>query len=197
MHPEIPETIGVWLTQYGSFALFGLLALGILAFPIPEETLMVLSGVLMKKGCFPLVATMMAAYGGCMFGVTMSYCLGRGAGKYLAGRLKLAKKIEQLHGWFAKYGKWALFGGYFVPGVRHFTGFVAGMGRLGYSTFALFAYVGAFIWASIFLSIGYFFGKYWISLFHLVTTNLDDALSIVFLLVILYLWIKYHKATSS
>jgi membrane protein DedA with SNARE-associated domain len=48
--------------------------------------------------------------------------------------------------------------GYFIPGVRHFTGFSSGMATLPFHHFALFAYSGALLWVTSFLTIGYFFG---------------------------------------
>ena len=54
-------------------------------------------------------------------------------------------------------GKWALIIGYFIPGVRHLTGYVAGGLRLPWRYFALFAYSGALLWVSLFIGAGYVF----------------------------------------
>ena len=54
-----------------------------------------------------------------------------------------------------------LTGGYFIPGVRHFTAIVAGISGVPYPKFALFAYPGAAIWVALFLWLGYFFGERW------------------------------------
>jgi undecaprenyl-diphosphatase len=51
--------------------------------------------------------------------------------------------------------------GYFIPGVRHLTGYVAGASELSFSNFALFAYTGAFCWAATFITLGYFLGEQW------------------------------------
>jgi membrane protein DedA with SNARE-associated domain len=51
--------------------------------------------------------------------------------------------------------------GYFVPGVRHLTAYAAGVSYVQPRIFALFAYLGALLWASTFLSIGYFLGDRW------------------------------------
>ena len=161
--------LSLWLTQYGSIALFGLLALGILALPIPEETLMVLAGILMYQSKLLIVPTILAAFGGAICGISLSYLLGRVVGKYFIlkwGRyLGLTeKKFAQAHNWFETYGKWTLLIGYFIPGVRHLTGACAGVTNLHFGAFALFAYAGAILWASTFLSIGYFFSDYFIKI---------------------------------
>ena len=58
-------------------------------------------------------------------------------------------------------GRWSLFFGYYIAGVRHFTAMVAGASALEYPIFAGFAYCGAFVWVLTFLSIGYFVGDRW------------------------------------
>jgi membrane protein DedA with SNARE-associated domain len=80
--PDI-DTLSLWLNEYGSITLFVLLALGIVALPVPEETLMVIAGILMRKGELQIPGTMLAAYLGSMVGITGSYIIGRTAGKFL------------------------------------------------------------------------------------------------------------------
>ena len=84
------NTLWYWLNAYGSISLFFLLAVGIIALPVPEETLMVLAGTAMEQGYLPIVFTILAAYLGSVCGITVSYLLGKTFGIWL------------LH----KYGKW-------------------------------------------------------------------------------------------
>jgi len=156
------ETLSNLILQYGSFAIFFLLMLGIIALPVPEETLMVFSGVLMAQGTLPIHSTVIAAYAGSMAGITISYLLGRTLGHYFVvkygGWIGLTEdRLQKIRDWFDHFGKWTLVIGYFIPGVRHFTGFFAGMSELKYSHFALYAYMGSILWVTTFLSIGYFF----------------------------------------
>lgn len=155
------ETLSLWLTHYGSIALFFLLVFGIIALPIPEETLMVLAGILIGKEKLSIPFTMLAGYAGSICGITISYWIGRTAGHYLV--LKYGKwvgitekRFQKAHEWFERFGKWTLLIGYFIPGLRHFTGLTSGITEMEFKHFALFAYTGAVIWVSIFLSIGYF-----------------------------------------
>ena len=125
------------------------LALGIIALPVPEETLMVLSGFLMSQGTLRIAPTILAATLGSICGITVSYLVGKTAGYYFLHKhgswLGLTEdRLDKAHEWFTKFGKWALLIGYFIPGVRHFTGLSAGTTRLDYSLFATFAYLGAF-----------------------------------------------------
>jgi len=176
--------------QDGYLALFVLLALGIICLPVPDETLMVLAGYLIATGKWPAIPTFLAAVGGSICGITVSYILGRTAGSFLlrkyGNRIGLSeKKIEYAHQWFDKVGKWALFIGYFIVGVRHFTGYVAGATLLRFKTFALYAYSGALLWGITFMSLGYFLKD---QLDHIVQLiHLDKIMILLVVLFMLYL----------
>ena len=95
-----------------------------------------------------------------------SYSIGRiGGSRFLhrfGGRLHIRpESIDRVHTWFNKWGHWSLTIGYFVPGIRHVIAIVAGSSGLEYRTFALFAYTGAFFWAAIFITAGYYLGERW------------------------------------
>lgn len=162
------STLSLWLIQYGSFAIFGLLAVGIIALPVPEETLMVFAGVLMSQDKLSVVSAPIAAVLGSFCGISVSYYIGRTAGHYFFHKWGkwvglTEKRLQKAHEWTERFGTWALLIGYFVPGVRHFTGFSAGTTDLEFNRFALFASLGACLWVSCFLSVGYFFGDYWVA----------------------------------
>lgn len=176
------ESLSWWLLHWGSLALFCFLIFGILALPIPEETLMVIAGTMMHQGVLHIHWTILAAITGSMCGITSSYLLGRTAGAFLSKHTRwfgvTETHLKKVHDWFEKYGSWTLFFGYFVPGVRHFTGLMAGTAKLEYKRFALFAYGGAVVWTSTFLSIGYFLGNYFFAALKDIEINFDDILSI-------------------
>jgi membrane protein DedA with SNARE-associated domain len=160
--PAVLDHFLPWVDRYGSIVIFIWLALGIIALPVPEESLLVLLGILIVKGKLPFFFTMIAAYAGSYCGITGSYGLGIATGHYLTkgwGRYigLNEKRFQQAHRWFEHVGKWALVIGYFIPGVRHLTGYVAGALKLPYRSFALFAYLGGTLWVSLFIGLGYFF----------------------------------------
>ena len=88
-------------------------------------------------------------------------------GRYL--RIK-EEHLEKAHAWFARAGHWSLTFGYFIPGVRHFTAYAAGMSSLEPPQFCLFAYSGAAIWTATFIGLGYFLGERW----HSVQENIHE-----------------------
>jgi membrane protein DedA with SNARE-associated domain len=160
------ESLLGWLSHYGYAGLFGLLMLGIVGLPVPDETLLVFSGYLISKGHLHPLLTFLAGFGGSVCGISLSYTIGRTLGHPFV--LRYGKyfrvteaRLARVHSWFHRIGEWLLMVGYFVPGVRHFTALVAGMSELEYRTFALFAYSGAVIWVSTFLAVGYFVGENW------------------------------------
>ncbi|OJA00097.1 alkaline phosphatase, partial [Rickettsiella grylli] len=145
-----------------SFAIFIWFGLGIFALPIPEESLLLLLGFLVAKGKLAIFSSFIAAFAGSCCGITGSYALGLATGHYLSqswGRYigLTEKRYQSAHQWFERFGKWALVIGYFIPGVRHLTGYVAGALKLHFRYFALFAYFGACLWVILFMSMGYFF----------------------------------------
>ena len=162
----LTPTITDWIAQHGYAGIFTLLMLGILGLPVPDETLLVFVGYLVFKANLSFFPAVGAAFAGSVYGITLSYGLGRTGGvalikKYGRYLHVTDEKIARVHDWLERIGKWALVCGYFVPGVRHFTAVVAGASKMEYSLFALFAYGGALLWSSTFIVIGYFFGREW------------------------------------
>ena len=181
-----------WVAHYGGFALFGLLVFGIVGLPIPDETLLVLSGYLIFRGTLNPLGTWLGALLGSMCGITCSYMIGRTVGVgFIHSRfgkwLHITEaRIQKIHDWFYHLGHWALFLGYFVPGVRHFTAMVAGTSCLEYRPFALFAYSGACVWVTSFMALGYFLGDNWERVYEVIHRNLTEAAIIAIALIAIY-----------
>jgi membrane protein DedA with SNARE-associated domain len=160
------EHIAVWISQYGYIAIFGLLVSGIVGLPVPDETLLVFTGYLVFKGRLSLPGAWGSAFAGSVCGITLSYTLGRTFGIALIHRygkyLRITEAhVAKAHAWFERAGHWSLTFGYFIPGVRHFTAYAAGMSSLEAPRFALFAYSGGAVWVSLFIGLGYFLGERW------------------------------------
>jgi membrane protein DedA with SNARE-associated domain len=160
------DQVLTWITQYGYIAIYLLLVFGIIGLPIPDETMMTFSGYLVFTGTLSLPLTFATALAGSISGITVSYALGRYLGiavvhKY--GRyLRISEAhIGKAHAWFDRVGHWALTVGYFIPGVRHFTAYAAGISEVSPKIFAVYAYSGAVIWVSTFIALGYFLGERW------------------------------------
>jgi membrane protein DedA with SNARE-associated domain len=160
------DTVLHLISQYGHLAVFFLLVLGIVGLPVPDETLLTFSGYLVYRGQFHFLPTVLTAFAGSICGITISYAIGRTGGLYLIHKygpyVHLTKeRLERVHNWFERLGRWTLFFGYFMPGIRHFTAVVAGSSELEPHVFALFAYSGGLVWVITFVSLGYFLGEQW------------------------------------
>ena len=158
------------LYQIGPFFLFIALVLGIVGLPIPDELLLIGSGYLVAHQKLNLIPTLAAAIFGSICGITISYFLGRLIGFFLikryGKRLNITEeKVETAKSWFSSIGKWILMIGYFIPLFRHVIGFVAGVMKLPFQYFALYAYSGAIIWSVGFFSLGFFFFNWFTGLF--------------------------------
>jgi membrane protein DedA with SNARE-associated domain len=160
------EAVFGWVATYGYGALFGLLILGVVGLPIPDETLLVFCGYLISRGKLSIPGTYIAGLAGSCCGITVSFFIGRTAGLAAVQRFGRYLRIEQkhldrVHRWFDRSGHWALFGGYYIAGVRHLTAIIAGASELEFHTFALYAWGGAATWVAAFLTLGYVIGEQW------------------------------------
>lgn len=162
----MPPAVFTWISEYGSLALFGLLAVGVFGVPVPDETLLVVAGTLVAKGDLAPAPTIVAAVLGASAGITLSFTVGRLLGPpavHRFGRLAHVSDatLARVERWFERIGKWTLTFGYYVPGVRHLTALVAGASGLPAVIFAGFAYAGALLWSVTFLALGYEVGDAW------------------------------------
>lgn len=192
------QEILYWLPQMGSIALFFLLALGIIALPIPDETLLILSGILMGKQVLAVIPTLIAAYAGSLCGITGSYFIGKCINNIFLEKYgqKIGlthRRLKVAHEWFEKFGKWTLFFGYFVPGIRHLTGITAGITQLEFRSFALFAYTGGILWVTLFLILGYFLGEYGLVIVEKLDQYLDPILIVIAVLLIVVGYVIVKK----
>jgi membrane protein DedA with SNARE-associated domain len=160
------QHVDLFLAHYGYFAIFGLLTLGIVGPWIPDETILVLAGAAVHAGRLSMGPAIAAGVAGSLCGITLSYLLGRTGAVWALEHFGPLKKVvgehlPKAHAWFERYGKWSLFFGYFVAGIRHFTALAAGTSKLDYPEFAAWAYPGGLLWVTSFVLIGYYVGGEW------------------------------------
>jgi membrane protein DedA with SNARE-associated domain len=173
---------------------------GIIGLPVPDETLLTFTGYLIYKGNLKLAPAFLAAMGGSICGITASYFLGRLFGMPLIHRYGryvhlTEERIAKAHDWFERLGRWALTVGYYIPGVRHFTAYAAGMSGLEPHVFAVFAYAGAFLWTSSFITLGYLLGERWEAVAPAVERHALAAAVIAAVPVAAYLWWRKRRGS--
>jgi membrane protein DedA with SNARE-associated domain len=158
--------IDPFIAQYGYFAIFALLMLGIVGPLIPDETILVVTGVFIHRGQLLLLPAAVAAIAGSLCGITLSWLIGFYGFAWIDRHWpwfhrQTAKHLGTAEKWFARFGKSTLFFGYFVAGVRHVTALFAGISCMPYREFAVTAYAGGVCWVLTFLAVGYFAGEEW------------------------------------
>ncbi|KJR48858.1 Alkaline phosphatase like protein [Desulfosporosinus sp. I2] len=152
--------------NYGYIVLFVALMLELIAFPTPGESLMTYCGFLVFQGKLNWGLSVIVATMGVIAGITISYFISRTLGtpffqKYGSYIHLGPDKLEKTSQWFERYGNGLLVIAYFIPGVRHITGYFSGIAKIPYKKFALNAYIGAFIWTGTFISLGKILGSNW------------------------------------
>ncbi|MGD8189758.1 DedA family protein [Brevibacillus ginsengisoli] len=186
---EIVQQFGGFIEQYGYISLYVLFFLGIIGAPMPEETLLVFSGFLVFRGKLLYFPTVLTCYLGSISAMTAAYWIGRllgypfieKYGKRLGLGYTLYKRTEE---WFNRVGKWALPMGYFIPGVRQYTAYFAGITKLPFPTFMLYTYTGGLFWSVLFVTIGWQLGESWPTLFALISRNLAIFFGGLLLLIV-------------
>jgi membrane protein DedA with SNARE-associated domain len=191
-----------WISHYGYFGIFSLLMLGIVGLPVPDETLLAAVGFLIAKGNLNIIPAISSAFFGSICGISISYLIGRTGGFYLIKKygywFRLSEeKLNRTQHWFHRAGKWSLILGYFLPGIRHLTALVAGASKLEFPSFALFAYLGGFIWTLSFISLGYFFTEKWHTISEHIQRNLLMITGIILIIAIAYFLIQKLRKPQS
>ncbi|MCX5659160.1 MAG: VTT domain-containing protein [Planctomycetota bacterium] len=109
----------------------------------------------------PFLSTVVLFSGG-VIGNTVNYHIGHYLGpKVLTGRNRFLKKehLDRTHAYFEKYGAKTVILAQFVPIVRTFAPFVAGVGAMTYWRFLAFNVLGATLWVGIFMTAGFCLGR--------------------------------------
>ena len=150
------------LAATGYLGLFLLMAAESMVFPIPSEAVMPFAGALIQQGTFSWAGAILASSLGSLAGSWISYLLGRYGflpfieryGKYLFVQ---PHHIEKAHAFFESRGVVAVFVCRFIPGVRHVSSIPAGSARMPLVPFLVASLVGATIWNTFLLYIGFKF----------------------------------------
>ena len=195
------EFVFQWVSTYGYGALFLLLMLGVVGLPIPDETLLVFCGYLISRGTLNPALTLGTAVAGSWCGISLSYTIGRTLGIGVVHRFGKYLHLDEtrlfrVQRWFDRRGHWALFGGYYIAGVRHLTAIIAGASGLKFAHFALFAWSGAVCWAAAFLTLGYFIGEDWRRIAELIHRYVLYGSIVVIAMVLVYVLVRRRRGVA-
>jgi membrane-associated protein len=160
-----------WLISLGPLAYGGLFLIifvetGIVIFPfLPGDSLLFTVGAFAagEKPAFALGVLYPLLMAAALIGDNCNYFLGKKFGRRLfqneSSKLFKQSNLTKTEAFFAKHGTKAIILARFVPIVRTFAPFVAGMGAMSYPNFLKFSVIGAALWVGLCVTAGYFFGN--------------------------------------
>ncbi|MBE9916809.1 DedA family protein [Paenibacillus donghaensis] len=184
--------------QYGYLVLFIGLFSESLAIPFPGELAMAISGHMSSLGNFHIPLIIFYSYVGAIVGTTVTYYIGyklgtpflERYGKYvLLNQARLAKVTS----WFGKYGNKLILISYFVPGLRHFTGYVSGVLKIRLRTFIILDFIGGLVWVLAYVMIGKLLGPNIEQLLHVAAKYFTASMFILAAIVALVVLFKKYK----
>lgn len=159
---ELHELLS-YIEQYGYWALFFCLWLGIIGMPIPDEMIVMSGGFVSSVGILSVVPSFVLTYLGVISGLSLGYILGKVFGTKVLHKLMKKKKAKYLiksQEMVDKYGKYALVTSYFIPVVRHIVPYLVGMNNMSFKTYALYSYTTGFVWTLVYFVLGALFGQH-------------------------------------
>ncbi|MGZ0051382.1 DedA family protein [Brevibacillus gelatini] len=155
----LTESVG----QFGYFALFFMLWLGIVGMPIPDEVIVLSAGVLTSLGVLHVVPAFAATYMGVVSGLSLGYVLGRWLGapalNWIGKKKGMNKYVDRAQALLDRYGSYALCISYFLPVVRHVVPYLVGIGKMTFRRYALFSYTTGLVWTLILFFAGNLMGN--------------------------------------
>ncbi len=160
---NIIQTYHTWAYIILFFIIFCETGLVITPF-LPGDSLLFIAGAITALPDMPLeinlltLILLMAA----VLGDSCNYMIGRSFGKILCNRnhsiFFKQKYLDKTHEFYRKYGGKTIIIARFVPIVRTFAPFAAGMGKMHYRSFMIYNIIGGALWIALFCYAGYFFG---------------------------------------
>jgi membrane-associated protein len=158
--PGIIETYGFWTYLILFVIIF--CETGLVVTPyLPGDSLLFVAGALAGAGLLNIEILLISLIIAAVLGDSANYWIGQTAGmKVLDMKWSFVKKehLEQTHEYFRKYGGFTIIIARFIPFIRTFAPFLAGVGKMSYRWFLTYNITGAALWICAFSLTGFFFG---------------------------------------
>jgi membrane-associated protein len=164
---------------------------------LPGDSLLFAAGTVSALGSLHVMGVWGTLLAAAVIGDNTNYWIGRTLGTRLAKNTRIVKPshLERTHRFFEKYGRTAIILARYVPLMRTFVPFVAGLGRMTYRVYLPYDILGGLTWVSIFVFGGYFFGNMpWVKgRFHIVIL----AIIVISLVPMAVEFIKHWRRAGS
>jgi membrane-associated protein len=154
---------GVWFYVLMFLVIFCETGLIVTPF-LPGDSLLFALGAFAARGSLSLLPLLILLPIAAILGDMVNYWCGVWLGPkiFRGDKIRFLKKehLDRTHAFYEKYGAKTIVLARFVPIVRTFAPFVAGMGRMSYAKFSLYNVLGALLWVGLFVPAGYFFADH-------------------------------------
>ena len=193
---HLDEHLANIISNYGGWTygiLFAVIFIetGLVIMPfLPGDSLLFAAGTFAALGSFNVWGLIGLLIIAAVTGDAVNYSIGHYLGER-AYSIKWIKKeyLEKTHAFFEKHGGKAIFLARFVPIVRTFAPFVAGIGKMSYAYFATYNIVGGVTWVILFTLLGYFFGN-----IPFVKKNFEFVIIAIILISVVPMIVEWWKA---
>jgi membrane-associated protein len=158
---EIIQAYGLWTYAILFFVIF--LETGFVVVPfLPGDSLLFAAGSFAALGAFRLPLLLLLLSAAAVLGDTVNYWIGHKLGPRVfsreKGRFFKKEYLDRTHAFYEKHGGKTIIIARFIPIIRTFAPFVAGIGRMSYGRFLAYNVIGGLVWVVSFVLAGYFFG---------------------------------------
>ena len=166
---HLDKHLNVLVVNYGIFTyaflfLIIFMETGFVVTPfLPGDSLLFATGAIASAGSLslPLLLTLLSI--AAILGDTVNYWVGRKIGPAVfrkeTGFFLNKKHLERTHRFYEKYGGKTIIIARFIPIIRTFAPFVAGIGNMSYPKFLSYNVIGGLVWINLFTIAGYYFGN--------------------------------------
>lgn len=165
---HLDKYLGDIIRDYGTLTyliLFGIIFMetGLVVTPfLPGDSLIFAAGAFAGLGSLNIWMLFILLGFAAILGDTVNYWIGHYIGpRAFSGNVRFLKKeyLDRTHAFYEKHGGKTIILARFVPIIRTFAPFVAGVGAMTYGKFITYNVVGGFLWVALFSFMGYFFGN--------------------------------------
>lgn len=155
------QTYGIW--TYLLLFLIIFMETGLVVTPfLPGDSLLFAAGAFAALGAMKVELLYLLLAAAAIFGDTVNYWIGHLIGpRAFSGRVRFLKQeyLQRTHEFYEKYGGKTIILARFVPIIRTFAPFVAGVGEMTYWKFLSYNVFGGLLWVALFVFGGYYFGN--------------------------------------
>jgi membrane-associated protein len=188
---EIIARYGVWTNLILFLIVFAETGLVVTPF-LPGDSLLFAAGTFAALGSLDPGLLILLLSVAAIIGDTVNYWVGAFIGpRAFTGEVRWLKKeyLDRTHAFYEKHGGKTIILARFIPIIRTFAPFVAGVGAMTYSRFLLYNVVGGIVWVTLFVLAGYYFGN-----LPAVRQNFTYVIFAIILLSVMPIVVEYVKA---